>query len=271
MTTLASTGDDIMAEIRSVWTNGAAAYDQDPGHGLTTPIIEDAWLRLLDSLLGQPPKTVLDVGAGTGFLSVLAAKAGHQVTALDLTPAMLDHATTRARVAGVDVTFIEGDACDTQFETGRFDVVMSRHVLWTMPEPEAAFREWIRVSRVGGEVIWFDSFHRPATITRRARGLATKGLEALSRPDLQAHAHHYDDELTEHLPFRGLTSTAPIRELLERMGVTDVSCRATPGVERAERLSMPLLARVDAGSTRYVGRFPVTADLKVRMGGKSPD
>lgn len=264
MTTLASTGDDIVAEIRSIWTNGASAYDQDPGHGLVTPAIEDAWLRLLEAMLGSTPRAVLDVGAGTGFLSVLAAKAGHRVTALDLTPAMLELAKTRARTAGVEITFVEGDAAATPFESGKFDAVISRHLLWTMPDPEATFRDWIRVTRIGGEVIWFDSLHNPPTLVRKARGLAERAVARLTRTHEHDIAHHYDDELAEHLPFRGLQSTAEIRELLARLGVTDVSCRATPGVQRAERLSMPLRMRAGIDSLRYAGRFPVTADLKVR-------
>jgi len=266
MTTLASTGDDILAEIRSVWTTGAEDYDADPGHGLITPIVEDAWIRLLRSMLGSTPKTVLDVGAGTGFLSVLAARAGHHVTALDLTPAMLDRARDRARHAGVSITFVEGDAAATPFDANEFDAVVSRHLLWTLTDPAAAFREWIRVTRIGGEVIWFDSLHQRSRILSRAKAVASSAVARIARPDTHGNGHRYDDELIEHLPFRGLQSTAPIRELLEGMGVRDVSCRATPGVERAERQSMPLRARLGEGSTRYAGRFPVTADLKMKLG-----
>lgn len=266
MTTLASTGDDILAEIRSVWTTGADDYDADPGHGLITPIVEDAWVRLLGSMLGSTPKTVLDVGAGTGFLSVLAARAGHRVTALDLTPAMLDRAKDRARNAGVSITFVEGDAAATSFDANQFDAVISRHLLWTLTDPAAAFREWIRVVRIGGEVIWFDSLQRRPRIVGRAKALASNTVARIGQQDTHGNGHHYDDELIEHLPFRGLQSTAPIRELLEGIGVRDVSCRATPGVERAERQSMPLQARLGEGSMRYAGRFPVTADLKMKLG-----
>ncbi|MDZ7728958.1 MAG: class I SAM-dependent methyltransferase [Dehalococcoidia bacterium] len=100
-TTPLASGDTAIDEIRSVWTHGAADYDCDAGHGLLTPAVEDAWLGLLRELLGEEPREVLDVGAGTGFISVLAAKLGHRVTAADLAPAMLSRAEVRARDMGV--------------------------------------------------------------------------------------------------------------------------------------------------------------------------
>jgi ubiquinone/menaquinone biosynthesis C-methylase UbiE len=267
MATLATTGDDINAEIRGIWTNGAAEYDQDPGHGLLTPAVEDAWLRLLEAVLGPRPKTLLDAGAGTGFLSVLAAKSGHRVTAIDLTPAMLDRARERARVAGVDVEFVEGDAAATEFESNHFDGVISRHLLWTLPDPEAAFREWIRVTRAGGEVAWFDTLQQPATPVRRLRAAAARVAERAGRQTEDGSVHDYDDELAALLPFRDLENTAPVREMLARIGVSDVSCRATPGISRAERGSMGLRSRMSPGPLAYAGRFPVTIELKTALSG----
>lgn len=268
-TTPLASGDDAIDEIRSVWTYGAADYDHDAGHGLITPAVEDVWLGLLAEVLGDEPRDVLDVGAGTGFLSVLVAKLGHRVTATDITPAMLQRAEQRARDDGVSITFVEADAMDLPFASDSFDVVVSRHVLWTMTEPDRAFREWIRVVRPGGEVTWFDGIRHRRTPARRMRELAAGGVRRVRRPVDHAHSHHYDDELASQLPFRGLQSTAPVRELLASMGVRDVSCRAVSRLQRAEQSMQDLHKRMSPASRQYLGRFPVTFELKSRFTGST--
>lgn len=58
-----------------------------------------------------PGQTVLDVGTGTGVVAITAARAGAQVTALDLTPELLDQARENARIAlKEDIVWTEGDA-----------------------------------------------------------------------------------------------------------------------------------------------------------------
>ncbi|MDZ7728957.1 MAG: class I SAM-dependent methyltransferase [Dehalococcoidia bacterium] len=158
---------------------------------------------------------------------------------------------------------------DLPFADDAFDVVISRHVLWTMTEPDRAFREWTRVVRPGGEVTWVDGVRPRQNPMNRARELASGGVRRVRRPADHAQSHHYDDELAAQLPFRGLESTQPIRELLADMGVRDVSCRAVPKLQKAERSVQELHKRLAPGSKRYVGRFPVTFELKSRLFGTS--
>lgn len=265
MTTINSSGEELLDEIRAAWTHGASDYDLDRGHGQLTPVVEDAWLSTIREVLGESPRDVLDVGCGTGFLTVLLARLGHRVTGVDLTPAMLERASERLRLAGVTATLLEGNALALPLEDDSFDFVLSRHVLWTMPDPEAAFREWIRVTRPGGEVAWFDGLQRPSSAQAKARTLAAGLVKKASRSHDHAHSHHYGADTAAHLPFRGLQSTRPIRELLAGMGVEGVSCKALPRVTRTERSVMELHKRLAPGSTRYVGRFPVTLALKQKL------
>jgi ubiquinone/menaquinone biosynthesis C-methylase UbiE len=266
MATFTTSGDDVNAEIRAAWTHGAGDYDKDAGHGLITPVVEDVWLQVLRDVVGESPLDVLDVGAGTGFLSVLAAKAGHRVTGVDLTPAMLEYARERAKTAGLRIDFREGDAMHLDFPDNQFDAVISRHVLWTMVEPQRAFTEWARVTKPGGEVIWFDNLQRPASPVNRARGIASRMAKRIRPAHDHAHSHHYDHDLVAHLPFRGLERTEPIRATLAELGATDVSCRALPRLERTERSVMELHKRIAPGSIRYVGRFTVTPSVKAAIG-----
>ncbi|MHB1536288.1 MAG: class I SAM-dependent methyltransferase, partial [Acidimicrobiales bacterium] len=115
-------------EIRSYWDADAATYDDATNHRPTSPAERAAWAGALSRLLPSAPARVLDCGAGTGFLSLLAARLGHQVTALDLSGAMLERLRERADGEGLEIDVREGSA--TEPPPGPFDVVMERHLLW---------------------------------------------------------------------------------------------------------------------------------------------
>lgn len=67
---------------------------------------------------------------------------------------MLAVARHKAEAAGLDnVTFAVGDAEDTGEAGGSYDVVINRHLVWTLPHPEQAIAEWKRVLKPGGKLI----------------------------------------------------------------------------------------------------------------------
>jgi 2-polyprenyl-3-methyl-5-hydroxy-6-metoxy-1,4-benzoquinol methylase len=88
---------DLRDQIRDWWDDDALAYDATPGHSLSDPVEAAAWRAALALLLPPAPLRVLDVGAGTGSMSLLAAELGHEVTALDLSASMLHRAKEKAR------------------------------------------------------------------------------------------------------------------------------------------------------------------------------
>ncbi len=97
-------------------------------------------------------EAVLDLACGTGPVAVTAARAGAQVRALDLTPALLEHARHNASLAGVSIEFTEGDAEALPYPDASFDVVLSQFGHMFAPRPEVAMAEMLRVLKPGGRI-----------------------------------------------------------------------------------------------------------------------
>lgn len=109
---------------------------------------------LVDRAAPAPGERVLDVACGTGVVSRLIAERDlgtARLTALDLTPAMLEVA--RSAPHGEAVEWVHGDAQQLGFEDGAFDVVMSQQGLQFVPDGEAAAREIRRVLGDGGRAL----------------------------------------------------------------------------------------------------------------------
>jgi SAM-dependent methyltransferase len=95
---------------------------------------------------------LLDVACGTGVVSVTAARLGARVTGLDLTPELLDRARENARIAKVEIEWLEGDVEKLPFGDADFDVVLSEFGHIFAPRPEVAIGEMLRVLKPGGTI-----------------------------------------------------------------------------------------------------------------------
>jgi len=91
------------------------------------------WLRKP----ARPGSTALDVGCGVGRWSLQLARQGHDVTAVDLSPRMIERAEARAREAGLPCRFAVGDVATLALDR-TFDLILSVTVLQHITEPRAA-------------------------------------------------------------------------------------------------------------------------------------
>jgi len=201
--------DAVKRQVAAHWDRRAAHFDEDFGHSIRTPSERAAWDRILDLVLaGRRALEVLDVGCGTGFLAFELAARGHRVTGVDFAPAMIAEARRKAAVRGAAVTFEEADAEQLPFAPASFDLVISRHVLWTLPHPAEAIAEWMRVLRPGGRLAVVDGQFDAAALTAPPPGSARASAEYAA--------------IGDQLPFLGGRPREDIEALLTTRGLVDV-------------------------------------------------
>ncbi len=109
--------------------------------------------RLRHEILQRASGKVLDVAAGTGKNFRYYPKAACQITAADMSSAMLNIARRRADGLGIDVSFLMMDAEALGLIDKSFDTVVSSLTLCTFPEPVAALQEMARVCRTNGHIL----------------------------------------------------------------------------------------------------------------------
>ena len=135
-------------DVRRAWDEIASGYDE-----FVTPThmwLAAEGLRRADLRPGMP---FLDVAAGSGALSIPAARLGAQVLSTDSSPRMLEWLGARARKEGLHLRtrVMDGHALDLENET--FAVSGSQFGVMLFPDMPRGIRELARVTRPGGRVL----------------------------------------------------------------------------------------------------------------------
>ena len=153
----------IFDENREYWTSRAAGYSEVNQLELSSAQ-RQKWSDCLYAEITQQFRDraaetirVLEVGTGPGFFAILLCKLGYDVTAIDLTPAMLEEAKKNAGELAGKICWMEMNAEALAFADESFDVVLSRNLTWNLPHPERAYAEWARVLKPGGLLLNFDA------------------------------------------------------------------------------------------------------------------
>ena len=151
--------EKLLDEIESYWSTRTEGYSE-VNHKELAGTQKNAWLKVLTSQFPDKPKEeirILDIGTGPGFFPVILAEAGYDVDAVDYTEGMLEKAKENAGDLCRNIRFLRMDAQKLDFEDNTFDVVISRNLTWNLEHPDVAYREWVRVLKVGGRLLNFDA------------------------------------------------------------------------------------------------------------------
>ena len=217
------------AAVAEGWRRGAAARAQALG-----PITE----MMLDLADIGPGSRVLDVGAGTGEQTLMAAhRVGPigSVLATDLAASMLAVAAEAARQAGLSsVETRVADARDLDLEPESFDAAISRLALELIPERERALAGIYRALKPGGKLA--------AIVPSSAE---KNPLNALSRAVVRRHAGLPPPD--EDSGIFALGDPGAFRATYERAGFRGVDVRVVPTVRRYPSVAAAVQYRLDVG------------------------
>lgn len=143
----------------SFWDKVAGIYD------ITESLNGKVYRSMLRGVRQIVPEgaKVLDCAAGTGELSITAAKKAESVVCTDLSLAMLEQARKKCARLGIkNITFEERDIFHMSDEDETYDIVMAGNVLHLIDNPEEAVKELYRVTKKGGKLILPTFVHKGA-------------------------------------------------------------------------------------------------------------
>lgn len=134
--------DELKTRLRNTWMAG--------DYGRFSRYMERDAEAFYRRLAIQPGAQLLDVACGAGQLSLIAARAGAQVTGCDIASNWLVQARRSAAAEGLTIVFEEGDAEALPYGDASFDAVVSLIGAMFAPHPERVVAEFTRVCRPGG-------------------------------------------------------------------------------------------------------------------------
>jgi ubiquinone/menaquinone biosynthesis C-methylase UbiE len=186
--------------------------------------------RILEPFLDRvaherPGGKALDLGCGTGVVTVLLARRGLEVAGVDHSPEMLELAGRKLAAAGLEATLETGDVRALRFADGAFDCVTIQGLLHHLEELEPCLREATRVLRPGG-FLYVSEPMRDATplkrlllgvwsrVPRRRRAGASHEAETVEEPLAVADLRRALDGLGVRYELRFLTHAPPLRRRL---------------------------------------------------------
>ncbi|MEA3324083.1 MAG: methyltransferase domain-containing protein [Euryarchaeota archaeon] len=215
--------------VRSYWDGRSQTYSIDIYKSRSEA--EHLWKTLLKNTIRTNRNLrILDVGTGTGFLALLLAEMGHNVTGIDISKRMLEKSRQNADAMHLSIDFMHGDAEKLPFEDEMFDIVVNRNLLWTLPDPMAAACEWSRVVKSGGKLVLIDGkWHDSATDMRLRRFLGSLVAFVTERQNPMTFTSYYS-KIKDQLPFFSGSDPDDVANLFSKVGLTNVS------VNRLERL-----------------------------------
>ena len=228
--------EKINQQNHAYWTDRASGYSEVNQEELAG-IQKKTWSDLLDReirdhfKIGETHRSrirILDIGAGPGFLSVILCEQGYQVTAADFAETMLKEAKQNAGTLAEQICFRREDAMNLSFPEATFDVVLSRNLTWNLPDPQKAYKEWLRVLKHNGLLLIFDANWYAYLKDEDKRKAYENDRQIVKEQGYEDYniGEGFDimEEIAKDLPLTGIIRPQWDEEIFREQKVSSVSC-----------------------------------------------
>lgn len=247
---MATAGDNrhLKDEIREYWSMRAATFDESPGHEIFSEEERAAWQALFRRHLGSGTgKRALDLASGTGVISHLLNDIGFSVTGIDFAPPMLERAKAKAKSRGASIRFFMGDAEQPMEPDESYDAVVTRHLVWTLPDVPTAFASWFRVLKPGGRLLVVDGdFVNKGSRRPILYRLSQIAKHFSSEPAKPMHDAIAQKEIQSRVYFADGCRADAVEALLAKAGFTEIVVdRKLGAIHRAQGKFLPLHSRLE--------------------------
>jgi len=254
---MVATNYSVRDEIRDYWSMRAETFDLSPGHEIFSEGERAAWHRLIVQHLGQGDgRRALDLACGTAVVSHLMHDLKYDVTGIDWSESMLAKAREKALARRSAIRFLMRDAEATGEEPGSYDVIITRHLVWTLVDPAAAFAHWFSLLRPGGKVLIIDGDFVTQTWFRKLRRWYEQNAPwsaSKGKPDPRAEFRTQYQSIMSQIYFRDGARAPEVMRLLEGAGFAPIVLDTSLGpILRAQAGTMPIAQVLDrATQHRY--------------------
>ncbi|MCZ2134420.1 MAG: class I SAM-dependent methyltransferase [Burkholderiales bacterium] len=199
-----------LGDVKQTYRRYASVYDILFGW-----VLQDGRDQLLAAINRLSPRSILEMGVGTGLLLPHYPKEA-RVVGVDISDEMLAHARARVQQHGLaSVTLQQCDCEHLDYADGTFDCVVLPYVLSVTPDPQALLKEALRLCRTGGMVVIVNHFSGAPlwhALERLASPLAAKiGFRSTFSFDDVFAAHQPSIEAVKRANLFGLSKLVLLR------------------------------------------------------------
>lgn len=229
-------------QIRGAWDDIAAGFDE-----FVTPETLVLGREIVRRVGIRPGVRVLDVAAGSGALSIPAARIGADVLATDIAPGMIERLNARARAEGLSSLrgrVMPGQALDLDDDS--FDVAASINGVSVFPDMARGLAEMVRVTRPGGLVVVVAFGPMPKVEFIRFFAGAIQAAIPGAAP-LPTNPPPLPFQVADPEVFRGRLAAAGLREITVEPVTWEMAFESVEHLWRVFTSSNPIGAQMVAG------------------------